>query len=223
MNSQAENSTLIERIERLERQNRTLKTIGVPSALLMATVLVMGQASPNRAVRADTVTAREFVLTDSAGKVRADLGMREDLFSEISPELRILSSKGIPQVIVSDNDKHGPHVALINSVDGSCTASATNATYVCTELFPAEIDVLGSVSGIKGATHIGTLRGIQLESDSGLAGITATWIAVQDKEGFQTRIGQQKLQTVRTGESHETSAASVVLTGKDGKVLWSAP
>ena len=48
-------------------------------------------------------------------------------------------------------------------------------------------------------------------------------LRLQDKEGFGTHIGRTDLATPRTGETHKTSAASLVLFGKDGKVLWSAP
>jgi hypothetical protein len=44
-----------------------------------------------------------------------------------------------------------------------------------------------------------------------------------DKEGFQAALGTSPLVTMKTGETHQTSAASVVLFGKDKKVLWSAP
>ncbi len=42
------------------------------------------------------------------------------------------------------------------------------------------------------------------------------------KEGFQTVLGGTDLETPRTGETHKTSAASVVLFDKDKIVLWQA-
>ncbi len=48
-------------------------------------------------------------------------------------------------------------------------------------------------------------------------------LTLSDPEGFQTTVGSTNLVTPRTGETHKTSAASLVLFGKDGKVLWSAP
>ena len=44
-----------------------------------------------------------------------------------------------------------------------------------------------------------------------------------DKAGFKTMVGTTDLLTPQTGESHRTSAASLVMFGKDDKVLWSAP
>ena len=48
-------------------------------------------------------------------------------------------------------------------------------------------------------------------------------IVVNDPEGFSAQLGSVDLVTPRTGEQHKTSAASLVLFGKDSKVLWSAP
>jgi hypothetical protein len=48
-------------------------------------------------------------------------------------------------------------------------------------------------------------------------------LSLTDKEGFQAVLGVSSLVTPRTGETHQTSAASLVLFDKDKSVLWSAP
>lgn len=48
-------------------------------------------------------------------------------------------------------------------------------------------------------------------------------LSLSDENGFETAIGITDLLTPTTGEKHRTSAASIVLFGKDKKVLWSAP
>jgi hypothetical protein len=48
-------------------------------------------------------------------------------------------------------------------------------------------------------------------------------IEVTDAEGFQTQIGSVNLVAPRTGTTSKTSAASVTLLAKDGKILWSTP
>jgi hypothetical protein len=47
--------------------------------------------------------------------------------------------------------------------------------------------------------------------------------SVTDGKDYETDIGNTDLLSPRTGEKHSTSAASVVLFGKDKTVLWSAP
>jgi hypothetical protein len=49
------------------------------------------------------------------------------------------------------------------------------------------------------------------------------YISLLDKQNYMTVIGSADLVTPSTGETHKTSAASVVLFGKDKNVLWSAP
>jgi hypothetical protein len=48
-------------------------------------------------------------------------------------------------------------------------------------------------------------------------------LQLRGKDGFETDLGVTSLVTITTGESHTTSAASIVVFGKDKKVLWSAP
>src|SRR5262249_44320209 len=48
-------------------------------------------------------------------------------------------------------------------------------------------------------------------------------IRIQDKDGFLAKLGSADLVTAGTGETGKTSAASMILFGKDGKVIWKAP
>jgi len=48
-------------------------------------------------------------------------------------------------------------------------------------------------------------------------------LSLFDNEGFRTTIGNIELLTPSTGETHKTSAASVVMFDKDKNVLWKAP
>jgi hypothetical protein len=55
------------------------------------------------------------------------------------------------------------------------------------------------------------------------AGVDGPSLTLSDNEGFEASLGVSSLVTPRTGESHRTSAASIVLFGKDKKLIWSAP
>jgi hypothetical protein len=48
-------------------------------------------------------------------------------------------------------------------------------------------------------------------------------LELSDKQGFSTVIGDSELEKPRTGEKRKSSAASIVLYGKDGIPLWLAP
>ena len=55
------------------------------------------------------------------------------------------------------------------------------------------------------------------------AGKSGPRLNLSDKEGFRTVLGSTGLVTPSTGETHKTSAASLVLFDKGGHVTWSAP
>lgn len=59
-----------ERLEKLEKQNRRLKRAGLVVMVLAGATLLIGQAKPQWKVEAE-----RFVLMDANGKVRAELGM----------------------------------------------------------------------------------------------------------------------------------------------------
>ena len=48
-------------------------------------------------------------------------------------------------------------------------------------------------------------------------------LSVGDLTGFHSVLGVTNLLTPTTGESHQTSAASLVMFNKKGKVIWQAP
>jgi hypothetical protein len=48
-------------------------------------------------------------------------------------------------------------------------------------------------------------------------------IVVEDREGYSSILGQSDLVVPATGKKEHTPAASLVLLGKDKKVMWSAP
>lgn len=48
-------------------------------------------------------------------------------------------------------------------------------------------------------------------------------ITIIDDEGFQAVLGSTGTVETRTGRTNQTSAASLILFGKDKEVLWSAP
>ena len=48
-------------------------------------------------------------------------------------------------------------------------------------------------------------------------------ISVSDAEGYSAVFGSTPLVTSSTGTERQTPAASLVLFGSDGRLLWSAP
>lgn len=69
-----------------------------------------------------------------------------------------------------------------------------------------------SVYGPAGRFFVGT------DENSGGPSVT-----VEDKDGYSGALGRTELEAIGTGRKTRTPAASVVLFGKNKKVLWSAP
>jgi hypothetical protein len=73
--------SLSDRVSRLERQNRRLKQLGVLALLALGSVFLMGQAKTAKAPPVKAVKPQEagrFVLKDSLGRTRAELGLFAD-------------------------------------------------------------------------------------------------------------------------------------------------
>lgn len=87
--------TLVERLERVERENRFWKVIGISVMTLMAPALLMGATKPGVQ---NEIRARRFTLVNDEGKIRGFLG-----FSAIgSPTLFLFDN---PTVTLFDSER----------------------------------------------------------------------------------------------------------------------
>ena len=214
--------SLAARVGKLEGQNRWMKRTGL-AALVLAVVipLVVQQRTTRR------IEAEEFVLRDAQGRQRlvigtprisgVAVGLAPDepaiwLDSEkahailTSDGLLVSSEKGTARIDTSDL---GPTVRFFNDKD-------VETMY----LSPMRFEM-------NGKSDLGP--NIFLDDEGGFPRVSLGLIhnrpsiIVNDGKGFSTQMGSIDLETIRTGEQRQTSAASLVLLGKDGKVLWSTP
>ncbi len=91
MNNQA-TDTLVDRVERLEQQNRRLKLGGVACLAVVGTVLLMGQAAAPKV--SDEIRTRQLVVVDETGETRAVLRGTADASQFL------LYASGVPQVVI---------------------------------------------------------------------------------------------------------------------------
>ena len=185
----SETQVLLERLEKLERQNRRLKRVGALALVGVGAGLIVGYAklaqlgeslghpvgriiAPNT-IMAGTVQARDFELRDPDGHCFAHL----------------YTFKGEPALELMDaNGKVRAGLGLFGG--------------------KSYLDVLG--------TDPKSL--IELTVDP-----NGPTLSVSDQKGFSSVVGVADLEDVHTGETSKTSAASVVIFGKNGKVIWRAP
>jgi hypothetical protein len=231
------------RLVRLEKQNRRVKQHGVAALIVAASLFLMGQAPSKK-----TIEANEFILRDASGNVRAKLAMRADLST---PEMLLFDDKGNVSIQliggcggnraklpggVKTPKRLGGRVSVYNGQD-QLAGSFGADTEVGASLLTQNSD--GSPNGLLqgGSLHLLDPKGHERTyldpgsvevQDFDQNGRTSTnlkpgSVAVKDSQGFQATLGTQELVTPRTGETHKTSAASLVLFDKDQNVIWKAP
>jgi hypothetical protein len=213
-----EMQAILHRIETLEKENRRLKRSGLAVVVLAAVVFGMAQTKPNR-----TVEAQEFILRDKLGTERAALQM--DVGDSVRFGLKDARGNFLLSLYV---DQSGPKLSLWGPEGGLGVAMRAGADYGKLWLsYPAKRAAQPKLS--LDVSNIGPSVELADLGDGGKErvglGVLAKEpsITVSDAQGFESKIGTTDLVTARTGETRKTSAASVVLSGKDNKLLWSAP
>ena len=208
---------LLSRVGRLERENRGFKRGALVFLAVIVSLGLMAQTKqfpsssqkpkarppakpveppPPSPVLATTVEAQSFVLKDANGHVRAELAMMGS-----TPSLKFRDESGSALVTLSLNDKPaGPLLLLSDPQHHSSVALSV-------------LENAGPQLSLAGERPDIQLR----------LGVTpdGTSLELSDKDGFMTSIGNGVL--AKNGQAKKTSAASIVLFGKDRKVLWSEP
>ena len=210
-----EESAITTRLEALEKQNRQMKKIGVLVMAITASLLFMGQAAANR-----TVEASVFKLVDGTGKTRA-LWTIDD--ADGTPAFLLLDSKGSIRAMLSLDKYDSPQLSLHNSPHSldlripTALDKAANGNLEPTGGAQAELTFKRDDKPLM------TLFGQRF----GGVGLTmegvSPFVSLTDQAGFQALLGSVEIKTPRTGATNRTSAASLILNGKDAKALWKAP
>jgi hypothetical protein len=193
--------TVFDRLERLESQNRRLKTAGVLALVVVSALVLMAQVKPASRV----VEASEFILRDPEGRMRAHLSISRGV-----PVLDLLdvTGKAVARLDPSTLALMSKKGVGILSVDNNGSYLSLSFAMYRAVLHPDELSLDGAV-GMKGI-NLGFLA-------------NAPSLKLSDGEGYRTEIGSTILMSTLTGETHKTSAASLAMFGKDGKVIWRAP
>jgi hypothetical protein len=187
---------LQDRLLKLEKQNRRFKQLGVAALVIPALLLVMGQAPSKR-----TVEANEFILRDDSGNVRARLSTAE----------RHITGPGVSKPVTLGGSE--PALTLFDE-KGQMRVTLDQEEIVFFDPQGPPRVTLGD--GLGADLWL-------VEGDGSLATLTPNSLELSDNGGFAAKFGVTDLVTPRTGETHKTSAASVVLFDKDKNVIWKAP
>jgi hypothetical protein len=195
---------LEDRVLELEKQNRRLKRFGIVVLIFPALLLVMGQAPARRQnVEAGTITANEFQIKDSKGRVRVEIGMNLNGWPQLSLFEPTIT---IPRVVLSADPKEGPLLMMIGE-RGSTTFTPKGFSF----LWPGAGAALDKDTGY------------YITDATGRTYLSGGSLRLEDHQRFSAILGTAESVTPRTGEKHTTSAASLVMVDKDGHTIWKAP
>lgn len=161
--------------------------------LILVTSLILMGQAPSK----KTVEANEFVLRDDSGNIRARLFMT-------TMQTTNMAIPGFAEP-VPVTFKPRPTLALYDE-KGEASGLLDDDEVL---FFKSHVS-LG-----KGTLTIG-------DGTNG-ATISSYSMGLFDEQGFETTLGRRTLVTPRTGESHMTSAASLVMFDKNKNVIWKAP
>ncbi len=230
MNAQPQDMQVIfTRIEALERQNRKLKQITVAGLLLLTTVVLMGVTRPTR-----TIEAQRFVLTDSAGRTRAALGFENEDAKLTKPALTMYDSNGKPRLLLSVTSKSDG--SAFSELRMLREGAEGRPQWPAVELYGGSRGAALGLDAGKGGIDLGILpngsAGLSLRGPEVGSGVDLGWsltepvgphLALHDSQGFEATLGVTTLKDIKAAGTTRTSAASLIMFGKGGKVLWSAP
>jgi hypothetical protein len=192
MTSQTANenyAALLGRLKKLERENRKMKRFGALVVVVIAVLVLTGQAGKNRALDADSL-----VIRDANGRVRIELGIGDDT----SPTLRMYGG----------SDSKNASLSLRSSQKGSTLSFMTLPSGVPFLILSSE--------GEDGPSLL-------LQDRTGGAAIQPASVNTWDNDKFSSYVGRTGTVDTKTGSNTKSSAASLTLFGKDGKVIWRAP
>ena len=115
-------ASVLERVEKLERQNRKLKSTGLIALIAIGGLLLMGQASS----KSRTIRAEEFQLVDSHDKVMGRIRVDGN-----SPQIVLFNENGAETV--SLYAYHNTGELLLSDLDSGVTTRTSAGSIVMTE------------------------------------------------------------------------------------------
>lgn len=207
-------AALSSRVERLEKQNRRLKQGAMLLLLAIASAGLMAQTkqkstSPTTSQKAKPKTpaapaptgptaieAQGFILKDMNGHVRAELALNGS-----TPSLKFKDENGSALVTLALNDTPAGPMLLLSDPQHQASVALSVLEHAGPQLA-----LTGERADIQ--AHMGVAP-------------DGTTLELSDKDGFTTSIGSGVV--AKNGQAKQTSAASIVLYGKQRKVLWSVP
>jgi len=211
--------SLVTRVNRLERENRRMKLMGVLVLVGIAAVMVMGQAKTLKTAK--EIESERFVVKDEDGRVRVVLGLQPksggNVFTDYLPKeerfygLYIYNQDGDARVRLYHNRRLGNKSAL--ELWSRWVKSPGDWQFSKTELWT---DETGASMKIEGYRMGGT---VSIWASS----FGRTSVRLGEKDKTRVSLGHTTLEYPRTEVKEERPLSSLVLFDQEGNTIWKAP
>lgn len=228
---------LIERLQRLERANRQLWLLAVGAVALLAAVIGfrVAYAAPGIPQK---IVAHEFDVVDGSGKARIRMKVQSNSIATV----QILDTAGVVQAQMIEGPVTGPGIELgLHKVPDFLQVGAPGM--LGSDIQIGDIPQIGpmisvnrpgSILGpatVMSALPDGRVGFAILDSkahdrvDITLSKAGQPNIELSDFQGYTMDLGSTDTVAPATGETQQTSAASIVMFGNDKEhhVIWRAP
>jgi hypothetical protein len=222
---------LLKRLEKLERDNRRMKRAGLIAVVTVAALELMAATRPVP----QKVTAHELDIVDAAGRVRIRAAMSCPKQRGCHPLIYLTGDSGPAGAVIQPGllavmGQRGNALLSGNELDisGMQNGRVTGGGATLAVGFTLSSgQLLHSTGGLSPSSpkEGGSLSLSGKDGEFVYAVADSPAIQVQDAKGFAMDLGSAPLVTAATGETHQTSAASIVMFGSDKRhhVIWQAP
>jgi len=220
---------------KLENQNRRLKRIGAAALAIAAAIGLMAATRPVP----QKITAHEFDVVDSTGKVRIWLGVQKNGNTGV----RVFDTQGAIEAMMSWDKSLGPLIELgfhnapssLRKLKGFPQSGMVADVIIAdTPFWGPSIMLNGGSAGpsvgfgvvpVAGAGIMLTDSEGKDRADISLSPGGEPGIQLSDPAGFVLNLGGAGEVNPTTGATRHTSAASILMFGNDKKhhVIWQAP
>ncbi|MEJ2008651.1 MAG: hypothetical protein P8Z30_10940 [Acidobacteriota bacterium] len=214
---------LARRLEKLERDNRRLKRLSGAGLALIVTAAVAYAVSCSSTpktvdIRSSSgkITAREFDVVDSSGKVRAQIAVNCTAAAGCQPQIQLFDQNGQPRTSISAGKltvSGGKEEASLLGGHLQFRAGPKGGS-------PRVTAELGSGSAGGGLLSLSGSGTSSIRVDSNSPGVE-----IEDSQGYIMNLGAVDLTTVNSGQTSPTTADSIVMFANDKEhhLIWRVP
>jgi len=201
---------LIRRIERLEKQNHTLRLMGLLIFLLLCALTTMAQKSPRKAI-SRSLEANSFILKDEKGAERIKILPKGIEFYDVEGKF----AGAIRENVAILNDVKASQFSVFDASGRDRIRLSVNGERPSIQMLNEE----GKVRTAVGQEAIALLGNTTDEYNT----LMYDRVSIREADKSTATLGVTEAVDKTSGKLVKTSAATITLFGKDGKVIWQVP